>query len=87
MWRATGLLERYGRHVDTFLAMSEFSRAKHREFGFPFDMQVLPYFLPERETRAAQHSTRLHARPYFLFVGRLEKIKGLVLRTEFLKKA
>ena len=27
--------------------MSEFSRDKHREFGFPRDMEVLPYFLPD----------------------------------------
>ena len=25
--------------------MSEFSRDKHHEFGFPYDMEVMPYFL------------------------------------------
>jgi glycosyltransferase involved in cell wall biosynthesis len=71
-------LERELRHVDGFIAMSEFSRAKHREFGFPRDMDVLPYFLPDRETgTAAPRGTAPHPRPYFLFVGRLEKIKGL----------
>jgi glycosyltransferase involved in cell wall biosynthesis len=80
-WRATSALERHGRDVDAFVAMSEFSRAKHREFGFPFEMEVVPYFLPdlppgaERPRRA--ESGRIHARPYFLFVGRLERIKGL----------
>jgi glycosyltransferase involved in cell wall biosynthesis len=73
-------LRRELRHVDAFIAMSEFSRAKHREFGFPFEMEVVPYFLPDppagapRPTRTAE---RVHPRPYFLFVGRLEKIKGL----------
>jgi glycosyltransferase involved in cell wall biosynthesis len=58
--------------------MSEFSRAKHREFGFPHEMQVVPYFLADPEPGAAVPAfERLHARPYFLFVGRLEKIKGL----------
>ena len=75
-WRHTGLLERELRHVDAFIAMSEFSRAKHREFGFPRDMEVVNYFLPERAA-AAPAGGNPHERPYFLFVGRLEKIKGL----------
>jgi glycosyltransferase involved in cell wall biosynthesis len=77
-WRSTGLLERELGHVDTFIAMSEFSREKHREFGFPRDMEVLPYFLPETaEGIGASGAERPQARPYFLFVGRLERIKGL----------
>jgi glycosyltransferase involved in cell wall biosynthesis len=77
-WRYTGLLERESRHVDTFIAMSEFSRAKHAEFGFPFEMEVLPYFLPDDEgAHDAALDTSPHGRPYFLFVGRLEAIKGL----------
>jgi len=81
LWRRTGLMRRKGRRIDRFIAMSEFSRAKHHEFGFPFEMEVLPYFLPdptpsERERPAAPGPSP-HERPYFLFVGRLEKIKGL----------
>ena len=78
LWRSTGFLERELHHVDTFIAMSEFSRAKHREFGFPRDMSVVPYFLPDVEAAPPavdDHSP--HDRPYFLFVGRLEQIKGL----------
>lgn len=76
LWRHTGLLEHEARHVDAFIAMSEFSRAKHREFGFPRDMEVVNYFLPERAP-AAPPGDNPHPRPYFLFVGRLERIKGL----------
>lgn len=76
LWRGTGLLERQLRHVDLFIAKSEFSRRKHHEFGFPHDMEVLPYFLPERDTTVKPTSSP-HPRPYFLFVGRLERIKGL----------
>ena len=85
LWRYTGYLERQLGYVDEFIAMSEFSRRKHREFGFPREMTVVPYFLPEvtegtkvteaTEGRGAEGSP--HPRPYFLFVGRLEKIKGL----------
>lgn len=76
IWRRTGLLEKMSRHIDTFIAMSDFSRAKHREMGFPRDMEVLPYFLPDRD--AEEYSSPVPCpRPYFLFVGRLERIKGL----------
>lgn len=81
LWRHTGFLERELKHVDTFIAMSEFSRLKHQEFGFPRAMTVVPYFLPETEA-GGQRGTGAadgppHERPFFLFVGRLEKIKGL----------
>src|SRR5262249_44073756 len=80
LWRYTGLLESELGHVDAFIAMSEFSRGKHREFGFPREMEVVPYLLPDlpEEREASEASAgAAHARPYFLFVGRLEKIKGL----------
>lgn len=78
LWRRTGFLERELHHVDAFIAMSEFSRQKHREFGFPREMEVLPYFLPDPEPAGARvGGASPHERPYFLFVGRLEKIKGL----------
>jgi glycosyltransferase involved in cell wall biosynthesis len=80
LWRMTGLLERHLHHVDRFIAMSEFSRDKHREFGFPREMDVLPYFLPDADASAtptASPTASPHPRPYFLFVGRLEQIKGL----------
>lgn len=79
LWRMTGFLEREAKRVDAFIAMSEFSRQKHAEFGFPYPMEVLPYFLPDPAAadQAEAPTKRLHERPYVLFVGRLEKIKGL----------
>jgi len=77
-WRWTGLMSRELEHLDGFIAMSEFSRAKHHEFGFTRPMEVLPYFLPDPSPSDAFTETpRPHERPYFLFVGRLEAIKGL----------
>lgn len=72
-WRYTGALDRATRHVDAFIAKSEFSQRMHKQFGFGPEMQVIPYFLPDQPAEAPAHP----ARPYFLFVGRLEKIKGL----------
>jgi glycosyltransferase involved in cell wall biosynthesis len=77
MWRFTSALERSLSNVDVFLARSEFSRQKHAEFGFRPSMEVLPLFLPDSPSRPSAVSARPHDRPYFLFVGRLTKIKGL----------
>lgn len=79
VWRYTGAIERSARHIDAFIAMSDFSRDKHREMGFPHTMNVVPYFLPDADPPHAvgKDATLPRPRPYFLFVGRLEKIKGL----------
>ena len=74
-WRHTGMLDRALDHMDLIIAKSEFSRAKHAEFGLRQEMTVLPYFLPDLPELAEPYTG--HPRPYFLFVGRLEKIKGL----------
>jgi glycosyltransferase involved in cell wall biosynthesis len=78
MWRYSGYLQRMAAQVDQFCSPSEFSAAKHREFGFLPPMEVLPSFLPERPAeQAAAHRRPAADGKYFLFVGRLEKIKGL----------
>ena len=48
-WRYSGKLEREIRHIDAFIALSEFSRQKHHEFGFEREMEVIPGFLPDPE--------------------------------------
>lgn len=82
LWRMTGLLERNLRHVDAFIAVSEFSRRKHKEFGFPREMTVIPGMAPEpsvtaNATGGVNPGGSSSGRPYFLFVGRLERLKGL----------
>ena len=76
LWRATGLLDRHLDQVDLIVAKSAFSRDKHAEFGLRQPMEVLPYFLPPLPGPPPAPFAG-HPRPYFLFVGRLEKIKGL----------
>jgi glycosyltransferase involved in cell wall biosynthesis len=76
LWRYTGYLERRLRHVDAFIAMSEFSREKHREFGFTRPMEVVGYFLPD-DPPPPESGPPPHRRPYFLYVGRLERLKGV----------
>jgi glycosyltransferase involved in cell wall biosynthesis len=75
LWRHSGLLSRAGRNIDLFVARSEFSRRKHRDYGFAFPMAVVPSFVPPPATEDAD--SRPHPRPFFLFVGRVEELKGL----------
>ena len=77
LWRHTGLLESASRHVDRFLSPSRFTAAMHRERGFTRPVGHLPYFIERADDDWRQPPPRRHERPYILFVGRLEPIKGL----------
>lgn len=77
LWRGTGLIERKLRHVDALFALSHFSADKHRQFGLARPMPVLPSYIPDLPAVPVASTAEVHERPYFLFVGRLEKIKGL----------
>ena len=75
-WRYTGLLEKSLRHVDCFISPSRFTLNKHLELGLEIPITHIPYFLPAPETENLI-SENNQERPFFLFVGRLERIKGL----------
>lgn len=75
-WRGTDLLRKSTAEVDAFLGLSEFSVGKHREFGFEREMIAFPSFLPDAPAPRDEPRPS-SAKPYFLFVGRLEVIKGL----------
>lgn len=64
-------------HVDAFIAMRGFSREKHREFGFPREMEVLSAFISDTDSANVTPDEHPSRKPYFLIVGRLERIKGL----------
>jgi len=74
LWRRTNWLESAAAHVDAFLALSAFSADAHRSRGFHADVRVVPPFAPRVDDTAARRAPS--ARPYFLFAGRLETIKG-----------
>lgn len=81
LWRYTGSLGRHLDKMDVIIAKSEFSRKKHMEFGLRHKMEVVPLFLappgPHEKIRDEKRRNRLHPRPFFLYVGRLERIKGV----------
>jgi glycosyltransferase involved in cell wall biosynthesis len=77
LWRYTRMIEKAVKHVDLFLAPSEFSMQKHREMGLNRPMVELPYFTSRWSQDQSTERSVPGAIPYFLFVGRLEKLKGL----------
>jgi glycosyltransferase involved in cell wall biosynthesis len=79
LWRFTGRLHDALRHVSALLLPSVFALERHREQGIDRPMYVLPHFVP---APAAEHTDAgppptPGGRPYFLYVGRLEKLKGV----------
>jgi glycosyltransferase involved in cell wall biosynthesis len=79
-WRYSSLLEAAVKHVDTFIAPSHFSKEIHHQRGLDIPIVHLPNFVPLAEAAAPmpeQPVGGIPEEPYFLFVGRLEKLKGL----------
>jgi glycosyltransferase involved in cell wall biosynthesis len=77
LWRYTGLLERMAANVDQFLAPSRFTARMHAERGFERPFAHLPNFIDRVDSEWQQPGPRPQDAPYFLFVGRLQIIKGL----------
>ncbi len=74
-WRKTNLLADALRHIDAFISPSQFGKAAHQQRGFQQSITHLPNFAPSGiECEPADDTP---SKPYFLFVGRLEKLKGL----------
>ena len=75
-WRYTGLLQAAAKHVDAFIAPSRFSKQVH-EAGLRIPAVYLPNFIPSSDIASCATSVPSKSEPYFLFVGRLEKLKGV----------
>lgn len=77
LWRYTGALRRNAARVHRFLSPSLFTSRMHARRGFPYPVDTLPYFLDRTDGDWHNPAPRPQLKPYFLFVGRLERIKGL----------
>lgn len=89
LWRYTGLLEKMLRQVDGLITSTCFAKNRHHELGLNIPIQHIPYFLPKpKEQNDGTQAQKLlpNRRTYFLFVGRLEKIKGLQNLIQVFKK-
>jgi glycosyltransferase involved in cell wall biosynthesis len=81
LWRYSGMLARAVAEVDLFLAPSRFTLRKHRERGLEGAIRQLPYFVPS----VRREPPVRHERPYFLYVGRLHRLKGVHELIEFFR--
>ncbi len=73
-WRYSGLLKRTVKHVDAFIAPSKFTKDIHLQRGLNIPIVNIPSFVPAAKVVSTDQALE---KPYFLFVGRLEKLKGL----------
>ena len=87
-WRYTRLMQSAVRHVDAFICPDRFTAVKQREMGLDLPVVHIPHFVPladhhRGESGSSEADLRrtlfgdLLETPYVLFVGRLEKLKGL----------
>ncbi len=79
-WRYSGMLSRAVKHVDAFLGLTKFATTIHQQQGLSLPFVRLPPFLPPQEVEAAAGEERRGSATdpaYFLYVGRLEKLKGV----------
>lgn len=74
-WRYSKMLDEAVGHLDMVLHPSSFSLVKHRDLGLKAPASVLRYFYapPASTCELPRVEGTL---PYFLFVGRFEKLKG-----------
>jgi glycosyltransferase involved in cell wall biosynthesis len=75
LWRCGGLMKESLRHVDAFIAPSEWVRQRHLAEYPDLPIVHLPHFLSATTERA--EAPALPTRPFFLLASRLEKWKGL----------
>ncbi len=80
-WRATSQLSDSLESVDAVLTPSRFARDRHASDGITKPLTLLPHFVPvptdDELAGSSPHNSAVPARPYFLYVGRLERLKGV----------
>ncbi|MEC4888437.1 MAG: glycosyltransferase family 4 protein [Nitrospira sp.] len=82
LWRYTSMLDRALRHLDAVISPSQFASDAHRHMGATVEKTVIPMFIPSQPVNTQPVDSlpmqpMSGERPYFLYVGRLEKLKGL----------
>ena len=84
-WRYGGSARRQEETVDAFITGSQFSKAAHIANGFHGPIEVIPHFVPDHEppSEAPQRSEPI--RPFVLYAGRLERLKGIADLVRFFR--
>lgn len=76
LWRSLGALPSALDHIDRILCPSAFALEQHRAAGILRPMEHLPHMVPKPEPAGVEEAA-VHPRPFFVIVGRLEKLKGV----------
>jgi glycosyltransferase involved in cell wall biosynthesis len=78
LWRNARKIVEMVKPVDRFLVSNRFTVELHRQRGLDLNAEILPLFIKLPEPMQSQEKqTQDDAAQYFLFAGRLEKLKGL----------
>jgi len=80
LWRYFGLFNDVFKQVDAVIAPSRFCKQIHHRMGMNLPIAHLPNFVVSKNSDLAESKPskgKLPDGPFFLFVGRLEKLKGL----------
>lgn len=80
LWRYTNLLQSSLSHLNAIISPSKFTKTMHEERGLKFPVIHIPNFAPNHfnsSGQIGQNIDELPRQPYFLYVGRLEKLKGI----------
>jgi len=82
LWRSGSLLERSLGRLDALIVPSRTSARLHARFSGLVRVEHIPHFVPVPPDGPAHRSDR----PYFLFAGRLESIKGVGVLLEAFRR-
>jgi glycosyltransferase involved in cell wall biosynthesis len=77
LWRSTPMLRRGLQHIHAVLSPSRFTAALHRQEFAGAHIEVLPLPGPPGAALAVARAPAPGPRPFFLYAGRLEPIKGV----------
>lgn len=83
-WRHTGLLARALRHLDCVIAPSRAQASLHSRLAPLVRIEVIEHFVPDPGPSGAP-ATR--GAPYFLYAGRLERVKGVETLIDSFKRS
>jgi len=81
LWRYTGLLERSLSNLDAIISPSRFTKKIHEDMGVKTPIVHIPHFAVPydgpRYENGVPNNLPATGRPYFLYVGRVERLKGV----------
>ena len=80
LWRYSGLLPASAENIHAFIAPSRFARDIHHRLGLRRPIVRIPLFVPDEHGAAPTTASPMDVEPtlpYFLFAGRLERLKGV----------